>query len=206
MSVYVIVASTHRIEAAVDDSKRYSGSVQTSAVAFPRGGVWLFFAWYAVMLVLILLTEHPRAWFAGVAAVLFLFAPAYLVRTFSKSGAPRFTADATGIRFGGRAAASTGWREVPWPDVQELRIAPTRFGARLDVLVTPASQIAYRDGQRQLADLALMAVGIRRSPPAVTVPRRNPVRYVIPLVRVTAAELRTVLGEIAPGTPIVMSP
>jgi hypothetical protein len=190
----------------VDDSKSYSGYVQTSAVAFPRGGVWLFFAWYSVLLALILLTEHPKAWFAGVAAVLFLFAPAYLVRTFSKSGAPRFTADTTGIRFGGRPANSSGWREVPWSGVQELRITPTRFGARLDVLVTPAGQIAYRNGQRQLADLALMAVGIRRSPPAVTVPRRDPARYVIPLVRVTPEELRAVLGEIAPGTAIVLNP
>jgi hypothetical protein len=191
--------------AAVDDSRRYSGLVRTSAATFPRGGVWLFFFWYAVLLVLVLVTEHPRAWFAGVVAALFVFAPVYLVRTFSKGGAPRFTADETGIRFGGRPGSSAGWREVPWPDVRELRITPARFGARLDVLVSPASPIAYRSSQRQVADLALMAAGIRRSPPAVTVPRRNPARYVIPLVRVTPDELHAVLQRLAPGVPIVVS-
>jgi hypothetical protein len=193
------------IFAAVDDSRSYSGYVRASAAAFPRGGVWLFYLWYAVLLVLVLVTEHPRAWFAGVAAALFVFAPVYLVRTFSKGGVARFTADETGIRFGGKAGSSAGWREVPWPDVRELRITPERFGARLDVLLSPAGSIAYRSGQRQLADLALMAVGIRRSPPAVTVPRRDPARYVIPLVRIGPDELRAVLERLAPGIPIVVS-
>jgi hypothetical protein len=50
-----------------------------------------------------------------------------------------------------------------------------------------------------------LLVGIRRSPPAVTVPRRDPARYGIPLILVTPDELRAALTEIAPGTPVVVS-
>jgi hypothetical protein len=39
----------------------------------------------------------------------------------------------------------------------------------------------------------------------VTVPRRDPARYGIPLILVTPDELRAALTEIAPGTPVVVS-
>ncbi len=184
----------------------YSGYVRTSALAFPRGGVWLFFAWNAgIFLVLILLTGHYAAWADAIVAIVLLGGASVTVWFFSKGGSARFTADATGIRFGGRSADSSRRCVLAWDEIQQLRIIPIRFGARLDVLVGPAVPLPYRSGPRQVADLALMFIGIRRSPAAVAVPRRDPGRYEIPLVRVTPDELRAALTDIAPGTPIVVS-
>jgi hypothetical protein len=187
------------------DGEVYSGYVRSSALAFPRGGVWLFFVWNAgIFLVLILLTGHYPAWVDVLVAIALLVAAATPVWFLSKGGPRGFTADEAGIRFG-RAADSSRQSALAWGEIQQLRITPIRFGARLDVLVGPAVPLAYRSGSRQLADLALMFVGIRRSPPAVTVPRRDPARYEIPLILVTPDELRAALTDIAPGTPIVVS-
>lgn len=189
----------------MNGSGSYSGYVRNSALAFPRGGVWLFFVWNAgIFLVLILLTGHYPVWVDVLVGVVLLGAASVMVWFLSKGGPRGFSADEAGVRFG-RAADSSRRCVLAWSEIHQLRITPIRFGARLDVLVGPAVPLAYRSGPRQLADLALMFIGIRRSPPAVTVPRRDPARYEIPLILVTPDELRAALTDIAPGTPIVVS-
>jgi hypothetical protein len=44
--------------------------------------------------------------------------------------------------------------------------------------------------------------GLRRNIPAIVVPRRNPARYELPLLKVTAAGLRDRLALLAPGIPL----
>jgi hypothetical protein len=66
--------------------------------------------------------------------------------------------------------------------------------------------VTFRSPSRQAADLAFMffvpGAGVRRNIPAIVVPRRNPARYELPLLKVTAAELREQLALFAPGIPV----
>lgn len=71
----------------------------------------------------------------------------------------------------------------------------------------PPAPVAYRSLLRQVADLSLAqfwSLRRRHYLPALALPRRDPPRYLIPLLKVSQAELRSALTRLAPGTPIVM--
>ena len=180
----------------------YGAYIRASQARYPRGGVWVFAAWYAVMAGVLIVETNPGAGLRAFYLAAFAFSAAAMVLLLRANGVLQFRADQHGLRFG--AAASV--REVTWSDVAQLRIIPGRRGARLDIILSPAAMVTYRSPARQAADLAFMflvpGAGVRRNFPATMVPRRNPARYELQLLKVTPAELRDRLATLAPGIPV----
>jgi len=187
-----------------DRAAGFAAYVRASQTQFPRGGMWVFAAWYAVMAaVLIWASTGPGAWRLRTFYVVALgLAALLLVLVFRANGARQFSADEHGLRLGNQMHA----RELAWSDVAEVRITPAGRGVRLDIVLGPAVPVAFRPAGRQAADLAFMffvpVAGVRRNIPAVLVPRRDPARYQLPLLKVTAAEVRDQLSALAPGIPV----
>jgi hypothetical protein len=185
----------------VADDIRYTGTVRAVEISNPRGGRWTFPALFLAILV----------WNAYIVRfdwlVVASWALAFAIACFnawrlSKRGYSLFQAMAAGIVFGLDPIT-----KVPWSQVQELRISALRGGALLEIVLSPSAPVVYRSLLRQAADLPLAlfwSLRRRHYVPELALPRRNPPRYLIPLLKVSQAELRSELSRLAPRIPIVM--
>jgi hypothetical protein len=184
----------------------YSAFVRGPEARFPRGGLWVFAAWYAVMCAAFVWGAKPAGWFAAVAVAAFAAAAGTAVWVQFKSGVRAFYADADGLRFGFGPADAKSRRDLSWGDVQQLRISGLKRGVMLEVLVNPGAAPVYRSRLRQFADLAFMfavpVTGVRRNTPALVVPRPDPARYRIPLIRVSVPEVHAALAQLGAETSI----
>lgn len=178
----------------------YSAHVRAAEARLPRGGVWVFAAWYAVAA-----ADFVRgAAFAGVAIAAFAAGAGYTIWVQFRSGPQAFHADADGLRLGFGPASAKSRRDLSWADVQQLRISERKHGVLLEVLVNNGAAQPYRNGLRQFADLAFMfavpVTGISRNTPALVVPRPDPPRHQIPLIQVTAPEVHAALAQLGAST------
>jgi hypothetical protein len=184
----------------------YSALVRGPEARFPRGGVWVFAAWYAVCCAAFVWGAKPAGWFAAVAVVAFAAAPGTAIWVQFKSGLRAFYADTDRLRFGFGPAGAKSRRDLTWSDVQQLRISGLKRGVMLGVLVNAGAAPVYRSQLRQFADLAFMfavpVTGVRRNTPALVVPRADPARYRIPLIRVSVPEVHAALAQLGAGTSI----
>jgi hypothetical protein len=179
----------------------FKALVRGPAALYPRGGLWMFFVWYAIAYVAFLFGAKPSRSFAIVAFVMFGIGAGGLTWIMSRSGGQSFEASSTGIRLG----RSGKVRELPWNEIQQLRISAVKRGVLLEVMLSPSVPVAYRGLGRQLGDLAFFSLpvtGVRRCTPALLVPLPDPPRYRVPLIRVTAQELSNALAGLAPGLPV----
>jgi hypothetical protein len=181
----------------------YAGYIRASQALYPRGGMWVFAAWYATMAAVLIWATAAGAW--GLRAfylVALTLAAIGIIAVQRANGARLLQADEHGIRFGRQPRAC----DLSWSDVARLRVSPAGRAVRLDVILSPAAVVTYRPASRQAADLAFMffvpGAGVRRNIPAIVVPRRDPARYELPLLKVTAAGLRDQLAVFAPGIPV----
>jgi hypothetical protein len=184
----------------------YSACVRAAEARFPRGGVWVFAAWYAVAAAAFVWGAKPSAAFAAVTIAAFAAGAGYIIRVEFRSGPRAFHADADGLRLGFGPASAKSRRDLSWDDVQQLRISERKHGVLLEVLVNSGASQPYRSGLRQFTDLAFMfgvpVTGISRNTPALVVPRRDPPRYQIPLIQVTAPEVHAALAQLGASTAI----
>jgi hypothetical protein len=179
----------------------YSALVRGPTALYPRGGLWMFVVWYTIAYGAFLFGAKPPRYFAIAAFAAYAIAAATMTWIMSRAGSPSFEASSTGIRLG----RSGKIRELPWSDVQQIRVSVVKQGVLLEIILSPSVPVRYRGTARQLADLALFGlplVGIRRCTPALLVPLPDPPRYRVPLIQVTAQELSTALAAEAPGTPV----
>src|SRR5215470_14003533 len=153
---------------------RYAALVKGSSAIFPRGFPWLI----------------PVLW---------------TMRTNA------FVADESGIRLGLRGAARRrlGRRRrdnalLPWPDVQQLKIASRPYGARLDILLHRDSVVDRRNPVwltvATVLTVLIPVVYVFRSPGLLRPRSYNPPRYRIKLLDVRPGELRLALAPLAPPT------
>jgi hypothetical protein len=179
----------------------YTAIVRGAELAFPRGGRWMFFAYFAIFCVVITLEGRISGLYAVVVLLGAAFSAGTFTLVFSRNGSRKFQADASGITV-------AEWT-LPWSDIAQLRITRMGNGARLEVLLTPAAPVSYRSPLRQAADLVTMGYHSffprRQYWPSVRVPRPDPPRYLIPLLHVTPPELASGLAQVTPGTPIVVT-
>lgn len=184
----------------------YSAYVRAAEARFPRGGVYVFAAWYAVISAAFVWGAKPPAWYAAVAVAAFAAAAGILIWMPFRAGVCVFSAGLDGLRLGSGSVGAKTRRDLSWGDIQQLRITAMKRGVMLDVLVNPGTPLAYRSRRRQLADLAFMfavpVAGVRRNTPALLVPRPDPGRYRVPLIRVSAPEVRAALEQLSAGTSI----
>jgi hypothetical protein len=187
-------------------SAAYSAFVRGAEARFPRGGVCVFAAWYAVVCAAFVWGAKPGAWFAGVAVVWFAAVAGITIWVQFRSGVRAFHADADGLRLGFGPAGAKSKRDLSWGDVQQLRISGLKRGVMLEVLVSPSAAPVYRSRLRQFADLAFMfavpVVGISRNTPALVVLRPDPARYRIPLIGASAPEVHAALAQLGAETSI----
>jgi hypothetical protein len=184
----------------------YSAHVRAAEARFPRGGVWVFATWYAVAAAAFVWGAKPSAAFAVVAIAAFAAGAGYIIWVQFRSGPQAFHADADGLRLGVGPASAKSRCDLSWGDVQQLRISERKHGVLLEVLVSNGAAHQYRSGLRQFADLAFMfgvpVTGVSRNTPALVVPRRDPPRYEIPLIQVTAPEVHAALAQVGASTVI----
>src|SRR5215831_11536383 len=130
---------------------RYAALVKGSSAIFPRGFLWLIPIWYAVIVGVIKIKLKPPSWstwYAPYALGATLLATLTLIAVLWTMRTNAFVADESGIRLGLRGAARRrlGRRRrqsahLPWPDVQQLKIASRPYGARLDILLHRGSMV-----------------------------------------------------------------
>ena len=193
---------------------RYAALVKGSSAIFPRGFSWLIPIWYAVIVVVIKVKVRPPSWstwYAPYALGATLLAALTLIAVLWTMRTNAFVADESGIRLGLRGAARRrlGRRrrqntDLPWPHVQQLKIASRPYGARLDILLRRDS-IVDRQNPVWLAAATVLTVLIPvayvfRTPGLLRPSSYHPPRYRIKLLDVRPEELRLALAPLAPPT------
>lgn len=202
----------HYGEAAVGN--RYAALVKGSSAVFPRGFIWLIPVWYAAIALVVRVKVKPASWFAWYAPYalgITLLAALTLIVVLSTMRNNAFVADDSGILIGLRGAARRRFSRrrrqtthLPWPEVQQVKIASRPYGARLDIVL-------HRDSIADRRNLIWQAVAtvltlliplayLFRSPGLVRPRSYDPPRYRIQLYDVTAEELRLGLAPLAPPT------
>jgi hypothetical protein len=191
---------------------RYAALVKGSSAIFPRGFLWLIPTWYAVIVLVIKVKLKPASWstwYAPYALGATLLATLTLIAVLWTLRTNAFVADESGIWLGLRGAARRrlGRRrrqntQLPWPNVQQLKIASRPYGARLDILVHGDS-IVDRHNPVWLVAATVLTVLIPvayvfRTPGLLRPSSYHPLRYRIKLLDVRPEELRLALAPLAP--------
>lgn len=177
----------------------YTALVRGPSPSFPRGGVWMFCVWYAVMYLFLLAVAKDPLWFNLIVLAAFGAAAAYLIVRFSKASSRAFAADLCGILLG-KATATSRTLRLEWDQIRQLTICSSPYGSILQVMLGSSALATGR--RRQLASLALMSLplGIRRARPELLTVLPDPPRYRVPLAQVTPDDLRSALSALAPAT------
>jgi hypothetical protein len=199
-------------EAVVEN--RYAALVKGSSAIFPRGFLWLIPVWYTAIAVLVKVKAKPPAWYAPYALGATILAVLTLLAVLLSMRNNAFVADDSGIglglrggarrRFGRRRRETT---HLPWPDVQQLKIASRPYGARLDILL---HRDAIIDRHRVIWLIAANCVTVLlpvaylfRSPGLVRPRSYDPPRYRIQIYDVGPEELRLALAPLTPPTVVI---
>ena len=177
----------------------YSALVRGPSPSFPRGGVWMFCVWYAVIYLCLLWQGGLTFWFNVLVLAVFGAAAAYTIMLFTKASTRAFAADGGGIWLGKKTATARPVR-LGWEEVSQLTISSYPNGSILQIVLDSGAPATGR--LRHVASLALMSLplGIRRSRPELLTVLSDPPRYRVPLARVSPDELRSALSGLAPAT------
>jgi hypothetical protein len=189
---------------------RYTALVRGSSAIFPRGYLWLIPVWYVVIAALVEFKGKSPSWYLPYALGALLLAALILLVVLSTVRNNAFLVDDSGIWLGLRGGARRRFarrrrqnRYLPWPEVQQIRIASRRYGVRVDVFLPEGSKggrghVIWRVIASGLTLLIPPAYLFRQ--PGILRPRSSPLRYRIPLYDVTTEELRLALVPLAPPT------
>jgi hypothetical protein len=205
----------HNGEAAVGN--RYAALVKGSSAILPRGFPWLIPAWYAAIAIVVRVKVKPPSWFtwyAPYALGVTVLATLMLIMVLSTMRSNAFVADDTGILLGLRGAARRRFgrrrREsthLPWPEIQQLKIASRPYGARLDIVLHRGLNAdRYHLIWQTVANVVTLAIPVAylfRSPGLLRPRSYDPPRFRIQLYDVTAEEVRLGLAPLAPPTVTV---
>jgi hypothetical protein len=202
-------------EAAVEN--RYAALVRGPSAIFPRGFLWLVPVWYAALAALMEIKGRPPSWYAPIAVGGLLLGALTLLTVLTTIRNNAFLADEDGIWLGLRGGARRRFgrrrrdcRQLPWRELQQLKIARRHYGARLEITLLPEcaphqGRIVWR-AIAALLTLLIPAAYLFRSPGLLR-PRSHSLRYRIPLYDVRPEQLRMALEPLAPPTlPIVVLP
>jgi hypothetical protein len=189
---------------------RYAALVRGPSAIFPRGYLFLIPVWYAALGALMEYKGKPPSWYAPLALGALFLAAMTITAVLATVRNNAFLADENGIWLGLRGGARRRFsrrrrenRYLPWPQMQQLKIARRHYGARLDILVRaePARgrfPLVLRF-IAALVTLIIPAAYLFRSPGLLR-PRSHGVRYRIPLYEVTPEQLSLGLQPLAPPT------
>ena len=196
---------------------RYAALVRGPSAIFPRGYLWLIPVWYAALAAVVEFKGNPPSWYGPIAVGALLAGAFTLLTVLSTVRNNAFLADEEGIWLGLRGGARRrlgrrrrDCRQLPWPQLGQLKIVRRHYGARLDITLQP--QFAPRQGHvvwravAAVVTLLIPAAYLFRSPGLLR-PRSHSLRYRIPLYDVTPEQLRLALEPLAPPTlSVVLQP
>lgn len=198
---------------------RCTALVRGPSPVFPRGWIAVITLWCAVIGAGVDHFGHLPAWYGRVALGGLLVAALTLIVVLATMRNNAFAADEDGISLGLRGGARRRvgrfrrrTRQLPWAEIQQISIAPRLYGARLEIVLSPAAHIVHRPGTPRrivvgLATLILPLCYLLRAP-GLLAPRFDPPRYRIPLCEVGADPLRSALTALAApaGVPVNVAP
>jgi hypothetical protein len=187
---------------------RYSGIVTGPAPMFPRGYLLLIPVWYVVLAALLVIKGRWLPfWYMAIALSSLLIATLILAGVLATMRQKAFFADENGIWLGIVTRRKRSRRQrilLPWSHIAQLRITDRHYGARLEIVLSPAASII---GRRHHIVSGIFFAGVtviipprwigRR--PALLSPRAKSPQYRVPLCD-TAVQLGAALSAIAPPT------
>jgi hypothetical protein len=185
--------------------------VKGPASRYPRGYVWLFPLWFVVLsavvaLVSIRVSGKLPLWLGVTEIGGLFFAGCIAAGVVLTSRRLAFWADRQGILLGSRRARRRQQRQVylPWSHIAQVRVVPRRYGALVELLLSPAALPVYRPSLGSQASVLLgalvMPLGFGRGRPALTtMPRLRPPAYRVRICE-RADELGGALHLLAPQT------
>jgi hypothetical protein len=177
---------------------------------YPRGYVWLFPAWFVIVSAIVALVSVgvsgslPLWLGASEIGALFL-ATCIAASVLLTSRRMAFWADRFGVLLGSRRQRRRQkFRQVylPWSDIAQVRVVPRRYGALVELLLSPAASPVYRPSLGSQASILLgalfMPLGFGRGRPALTTtPRLRPPAFRVRVCE-NAGELSRALHDVAP--------
>lgn len=184
--------------------------VRGPASRYPRGFVWLIPVWSGVLATVILVVgKHADGglpvWLGATELGSLAIATVTIFSVLMTVRQRAFRADGHGVWLGcssKRRRPRLRQIHLAWPDIAQLRIEPRRYGALLEITLSPAARISHRPGLiRQvllLAGALLLPFAFGRGLPALTTPTTDPPRYRLKICDRTAADLRQALAAVRP--------
>jgi len=186
--------------------------VRGPASRYPRGFIWLIPAWFAIIAgAVVVVGAHASAsgevplWLGITEISGLVLAGSTVFGALATVRRHAFRADIHGIWLGistKRNRPKLRQVHLAWPEVAQLRMVPRRYGVLLEITLGPAARIVYRPGPAKQVLLLLgslvMPLGFGRGRPALTMPRKDPPRYLVKICDRTAAELKLALATVKP--------
>lgn len=180
------------------------------SVIFPRGYLWTAPVWLAAACGALAINTRWPLWVrADGAGGLFIAMVVYL-SVVSSLTFRAFTVDRAGVRLGLPASTRRRGRkrravmQIPWQQIERVRIAARPYGARLEVILGPNASLAVRGYQPHPAMavvhriLLLIPFWYLVLPTGLISPLDGPPRYRAALRGVTVEQMRRALRTLAP--------
>ncbi|HVB42256.1 MAG TPA: hypothetical protein VNF47_06040 [Streptosporangiaceae bacterium] len=188
-----------------------SAPVIGPSTILPRGYLWLAPLWYTIATAGLALTRWLPVWFRLDAAAGLILAMVTFLVVIASVSVHGFAADESGVRLGlpsqsrRRGRRRREIKNLPWQQIERVRIAPSRDGARLQFLLRENATYAVRGfdhgfywrAARWL--LLLIPAWYLLRPTGLTSPRAKPSRYEIRVRGVRPDELRHAIRALAPA-------
>jgi hypothetical protein len=178
----------------------YAARVKGTYGTMPRGYPWVILVHYAAIGALFA-TFMVHGWYGTVGGIVIFVGGAVAVRALRNLKTAAFRAHPEGIRLGGGRHCV----QVPWQEIQEIRISPATDGALADIVLLPSAPAAPARFPPTAEVLLSLVPGLNLFlKPPLLAPLTGPVRYCAPLWGTTADEVAERLRPLAPDSvPIV---
>jgi hypothetical protein len=196
---------------------RYILLVRGPSPVFPRGCLWAIPLWYAVIAALVYFSGRLPTWYAPIALGALAVAALTVLAVLGTMRNNAFAADENGITLGLRGGAMRRLgrrrrqhRHLPWTEIQQVSISPRRYGARLEVALSPAAGIEhFRKALpgRVAATVLLLILPLTYvfRAPGLLAPRDDPPRYRFSLCDVAAGDLTDALAALAAPADVAIT-
>ncbi len=182
---------------------------------FPRGFLWQTPLWYAAALAGLEYERWLPVWYRLTAAGSLLIAMVTFLGVLAVFSTRSFYADVHGVRLGLPSSTRRRGRRrrqpkyLPWSQIDKVRIAKRRGGARIELILSADAPLAlrgYRHGpvwRACRAVLLLVPFWYLLRPTGVATPLDGPPRYQLRVRDTTVDELRLTLRALAPGNVVI---
>lgn len=181
------------------------------SVIFPRGYLWSLLVWLTAACVALAISTRWPLWVRADAAGGLLISTIVFVSVGSSLTFRAFSADRGGVRLGLPASTRRRGRQrrtaknIPWQQIERVRIAARPYGVRMEVILGPNATLAVRGYQPRPAAVIMHRVFLLLipfwylvRPTGLTTPLSGPPRYRAALRGVTLEQMRRTLRTLAP--------